>query len=544
MPDHTTTTRYLRLDETPLGALRSCFDTSEVFRDTAHRAQRRPAHTLAFPSGVRDKSRWGLGLSPLSRHTDMSGHDRKARQGTGVLLPRLGRLGRRGLLRRRGRGARAVDRRCRLRARASRRGRGHSCGRVLAGLHPESGEQLPRILRSDRLPGFDVTFSAPKSVSVIWAVADPQTAERIRAAHERAVAAALCYLEREAAYTRLGTDGHTAERGSGLRRRRLSPPDEPRRRSPASHPRPRRQPAQYRRGPLAGARRPTPLSPREERRLPLPGPASPRALRRARALLPRGSPRRRRGRRRPRRDAAYLLPPPRRGRGAAECRGASSAKAAQVAALSTRKAKDRSLGGDDAAGRVARAGAGDAGSRSRRRFARGRVSRARCPSRGSSSRSSARSRQSARPSPAASCSRSSPPHTDREPPVDEIERLADRFLAREPVVELGAGAVRRRLETLCASEPIYTTREVLALEQRLVARAEAHAGRRLAVADRRAVEAALARDPLLGNDQRELVRRLATEGSRHGLRDRPRRRRQDAGACARFARRSRPRASR
>ena len=96
-------------------------------------------------------------------------------------------------------------------------------------------------------------------------------------------------------------------------------------------------------------------------------------------------------------------------------------------------------------------------------------------------------------------------------PVDEIERLADRFLAREPVVELGsvrpAGS-----KPFAPSEPIYTTREVLALEQRLVARAEAHSGRRLAVADPRAAEAALARDPLLGDDQRELVRRLATEG--------------------------------
>lgn len=62
---------------------------------------------------------------------------------------------------------------------------------VLAGLHPETAEQLPRLLRSDRVPGFDVTFSAPKSVSVIWAVADQQTANQIRAAHERAVAAAL-----------------------------------------------------------------------------------------------------------------------------------------------------------------------------------------------------------------------------------------------------------------------------------------------------------------------------------------------------------------
>src|SRR5687767_15114588 len=36
--------------------------------------------------------------------------------------------------------------------------------RVLAGQHPSSGEQLGRVLK-DRVPGFDLAFSAPKSVS-------------------------------------------------------------------------------------------------------------------------------------------------------------------------------------------------------------------------------------------------------------------------------------------------------------------------------------------------------------------------------------------
>ena len=91
----------------------------------------------------------------------------------------------------------------------------HELNAVLAGL-PDTGEPLPRILRADRLPGFDVTFSAPKSVSVLWAVADRPTADRIRVAHERAVSAALRHLECEAAYTRLGTDGHLAAKGSGF----------------------------------------------------------------------------------------------------------------------------------------------------------------------------------------------------------------------------------------------------------------------------------------------------------------------------------------
>jgi hypothetical protein len=39
--------------------------------------------------------------------------------------------------------------------------------RVLAGEHPVSGEPLGRVVRQ-RVPGFDLTFSAPKSVSVLF----------------------------------------------------------------------------------------------------------------------------------------------------------------------------------------------------------------------------------------------------------------------------------------------------------------------------------------------------------------------------------------
>jgi conjugative relaxase-like TrwC/TraI family protein len=87
---------------------------------------------------------------------------------------------------------------------------------VLAGRDPRTDEALLRLLRKDRVPGFDVTFSAPKSVSVLWATGDGRTAALIRDAHERSVGAALGFLEREGAFTRLGTDGHTAARGSGF----------------------------------------------------------------------------------------------------------------------------------------------------------------------------------------------------------------------------------------------------------------------------------------------------------------------------------------
>jgi len=55
--------------------------------------------------------------------------------------------------------------------------------------------------------GFDLTFTPPKSVSALWAVADPRLAAAIRAAHDAAVAAAMTAAERRAAFTRQGHDG-------------------------------------------------------------------------------------------------------------------------------------------------------------------------------------------------------------------------------------------------------------------------------------------------------------------------------------------------
>src|ERR671911_969627 len=67
----------------------------------------------------------------------------------------------------------------------------HQLHALLAGRDPRTDAPLLRLLRRDRVPGFDVTFSAPKSVSVLWATTDELSAARIREAHERAVNAAL-----------------------------------------------------------------------------------------------------------------------------------------------------------------------------------------------------------------------------------------------------------------------------------------------------------------------------------------------------------------
>ena len=60
---------------------------------------------------------------------------------------------------------------------------------------------------SKAVAGFDLTFSPVKSVSALWALADPGIAREIAAAHDAAVAHTMAWLERTAAFTRLGRDG-------------------------------------------------------------------------------------------------------------------------------------------------------------------------------------------------------------------------------------------------------------------------------------------------------------------------------------------------
>jgi conjugative relaxase-like TrwC/TraI family protein len=51
--------------------------------------------------------------------------------------------------------------------------------------------------------GFDLTFAAPKSVSLVRALTDPVAEKVLAAAHERAIAAAMDYLHQHAGYTRV-----------------------------------------------------------------------------------------------------------------------------------------------------------------------------------------------------------------------------------------------------------------------------------------------------------------------------------------------------
>jgi conjugative relaxase-like TrwC/TraI family protein len=89
---------------------------------------------------------------------------------------------------------------------------------MLTGRNPVDGEPLlsMRGVRGDGpVPGFDLTFSAPKSVSLLWGLGGPLAALEVQAAHREAVQAALNYMQREACWTRRGAGGSEFVEGSG-----------------------------------------------------------------------------------------------------------------------------------------------------------------------------------------------------------------------------------------------------------------------------------------------------------------------------------------
>ena len=61
--------------------------------------------------------------------------------------------------------------------------------------------------RTQAVAGYDLTFSPVKSVSALWAVADPATAAAIERAHRAAVGDALRFIEQHALFTRTGPQG-------------------------------------------------------------------------------------------------------------------------------------------------------------------------------------------------------------------------------------------------------------------------------------------------------------------------------------------------
>lgn len=81
---------------------------------------------------------------------------------------------------------------------------------VLAGLRPGTGGLTPNgdTVRTNhrRVPGFDLTFKAPKSASVLYGISDdPRVQGSVIEAGETAMQAAIAWLEREAAHVQRGS---------------------------------------------------------------------------------------------------------------------------------------------------------------------------------------------------------------------------------------------------------------------------------------------------------------------------------------------------
>lgn len=87
---------------------------------------------------------------------------------------------------------------------------------ALAGSNPATGAPLATQRGGSRVPGFDLTFRPPKSVSVLFGLGDESLRRTVRSAHDAAVAEAFGYLELVAANGRRGAGGTVSIKGSGF----------------------------------------------------------------------------------------------------------------------------------------------------------------------------------------------------------------------------------------------------------------------------------------------------------------------------------------
>lgn len=97
---------------------------------------------------------------------------------------------------------------------------------LFQGINPNDGSVLRKGASTERIYrdkdgtekvhqpvcAYDFTLSAPKSVSVLWALSDRETRTIIGAAHERAVTEAAHHLEKNGCVTRTGSGGQSRER--------------------------------------------------------------------------------------------------------------------------------------------------------------------------------------------------------------------------------------------------------------------------------------------------------------------------------------------
>jgi len=80
--------------------------------------------------------------------------------------------------------------------------------RLAAGFHPETNAGLVQRVGDSHRPGWDLTFSAPKSVSIVWGIAEREQREAIERAHTKAVERTLVFAEQQQLFiTRRGHNG-------------------------------------------------------------------------------------------------------------------------------------------------------------------------------------------------------------------------------------------------------------------------------------------------------------------------------------------------
>jgi conjugative relaxase-like TrwC/TraI family protein len=100
---------------------------------------------------------------------------------------------------------------------------------ILAGQNPSTGATLVarperrtyvdangRERKSEPTLGYDVRFSAPKSLSLLWAIGSPEVRHEVEEIHAEAVAAGMAYLEGTACWVRRGKGGTQIEPGAGF----------------------------------------------------------------------------------------------------------------------------------------------------------------------------------------------------------------------------------------------------------------------------------------------------------------------------------------
>ena len=88
---------------------------------------------------------------------------------------------------------------------------------LCAGLDPRTGKALVRGAGEGHRAGWDVTYSAPKSFSTLWAAADPGLRQQLEAIQAAAVDEALRFMTAEGLVeVRLGAGGHIKQAAAGL----------------------------------------------------------------------------------------------------------------------------------------------------------------------------------------------------------------------------------------------------------------------------------------------------------------------------------------